>query len=284
LVSNIRTVIREGDYFSGQENEILLGRKLANNLRVGVGDEVVLLGQGYDGSVAANAFIVRGIAETGQPDLDRNLAEIPLDVFQETFFMEGRVHRIVVNCVSLKDLEHVADGLRARLAEVDDTLEVLTWDELIPGLKQSIELDMISGYIFYFLLLVVVAFSIMNTFLMAVMERSPEFGILNAIGNNRRRLVGILLMETAFLALCGIVCGLVVGIGFTGYVQETGIVIPDTESLMAQFGLPDRIYPKLSFFIVWMAPALVLVVTLFSTLYPAIKLLRLNPVQAMHDQ
>ncbi|MGC9450017.1 MAG: ABC transporter permease [Oceanipulchritudo sp.] len=283
-VSTIRSIIREGSYFSGEGNEILLGRKLADNLKVGIGDEVVLLGQGYDGSVAANAFTVRGIAESGQPDLDRTLARIPLGIFQDTFFMQGRVHRVVVNCRSLDEVEAVAGKLQARIAAVHPDLEVMTWDELLPGLKQSIQLDMISGYIFYFLLLVVVAFSIMNTFLMAVMERSYEFGILNAIGSSRGKLVRILLLETAFLGLCGILLGMLVGLAYTWHAQETGFVIPESESLLAQFGLPERIHPRLSWFIIWLAPVLVLGVTLLSSVYPVIRLLRLNPVDAMHDQ
>jgi ABC-type lipoprotein release transport system permease subunit len=283
-VSNIRTIIREGAFFSGEGNEIILGRKLADNLKAGIGDEIVLLGQGYDGSVAANAFVLQGIAESGQPDLDRTLAQIPLATFQETFFMGDRVHRIVVNGSSLEVLDQVAGELEAWLSQAHPDLDVFTWDELVPGLKQSIELDMISGYIFYFLLLVVVAFSIMNTFIMAVMERSREFGILNAIGTNRHQLVRILLMETCFLGLCGILLGLVGGLAFTLYMQANGIVIPDSQSLMAKFGLPERIYPQLTWFVTWLAPLLVLGVTLLSTLYPVIRLLRLNPVKAMHDQ
>lgn len=283
-VSNIRTIIRQGDFFSGEGNEIILGSRLADNLKAGIGDEIVLLGQGFDGSVAANAFSVRGIAESGQPDLDRALVQIPLATFQETFFMGDRVHRIVVNGRSLEILEPIAGEVETFLKQAHPDLDVFTWDELLPGLKQSIELDMISGYIFYFLLLVVVAFSIMNTFIMAVMERSREFGILNAIGTNRHQLVRILLMETCFLGLCGIALGLIGGVAFTAYLQANGIVIPDSQSLMAKFGLPERIHPQLTWFVAWLAPLLVLAVTLLSSLYPAFRLLRLNPVKAMHDQ
>ena len=270
-ISNILSIIRKGAWFSGDAAEILLGCRLADNLKVDVGDEIVLLGQGYDGSVAANAFTVCGIIEAGQPDLDRNLAQVPLGVFQETFFMGGRVHRIVVNCASLEQLDTVAQALRDEIATRHPQLVVKTWDELLPGLKQSIQLDMISGYIFYFLLLVVVAFSIMNTFLMAVMERAYEFGILNAIGSSRLQLVRILLLETLFLGLCGILLGLAVGLAYT-------------ESLMAQFGLPERIHPQLSLLVVWLAPVLVLAVTLLSAVYPVVRLLKLNPVEAMHDR
>lgn len=283
-VSNIRTIVREGAYFSGPDNEIILGRKLAENLKVQIGDEIVLLGQGFDGSVAANAFVLQGIAESGQPDLDRTLAQIPLAVFQETFFMGDRVHRIVVNGRNLEVLGQMAAELEGFLDGTHPGLAVFTWDELVPGLKQSIELDMISGYIFYFLLLVVVAFSIMNTFIMAVMERSREFGILNAIGTNRHHLVRILLMETSFLGLCGILLGVLGGLAFTAYFQANGIVIPDSQSLMAKFGLPERIHPQLSWQVLCLAPVLVLGVTLLSTLYPVIRLLRLHPVKAMHDQ
>jgi len=283
-VSKINALVREGSYFSGEPNQILLGTKLADNLKVEIGDEVVLIGQGIDGSVAANAFSVCGIVESGQPELDRSLAQIPLGIFQETFFMQQQVHRIVINCRHLDDLETVAGELENYIHAKFPVLAVEKWDELLPGLKESIELDMISGYIFYFLLLVVVAFSIMNTFLMAVMERSHEFGILNAIGTNRRKLVRILILETTFLGLCGIIVGLVIGLAYTWYMQETGFVIPEAESLMAQFGLPDRIHPRLSWLVVWLAPVLVLVVTLASTVYPVWRLLTLNPVRAMYQQ
>lgn len=283
-VSNIRTIIRDGAYFSGNKNGIILGRKLADNLKVSLGEEVVLLGQGFDGSVAANVFTLQGIVESGQPDIDRTLAEIPLPVFQETFFMGDRVHRIVVNCTSLDVLDEVRLELEAFLDKSHRGLAVFTWDELVPGLKQSIQLDMITGYIFYFLLLVVVAFSIMNTFIMAVMERSREFGILNAIGTNRMRLVRILILETSVLGMCGILLGLALGLGITYYLQLHGLVVPDSESLLAKFGLPERIYPQLTWFVVTLAPLLVMGVTILAALYPAIRLLGLNPVEAMHDQ
>ena len=283
-VGNIRSIIREGGYFTGDPLEIILGRNLADNLQVGMGDEIVLLGQGRDGSVAASAFRVQGIAESGQVELDRSLAKIPLAAFQETFRMDGHVHRIVVNCASLDDLPGVMAQLDQHIGVNYPDLETLSWDELVPGLKQSIELDLISGYVFYFLLLVVVAFSIMNTFIMAVMERTREFGILNAIGTARRRLVRILLLETFLLGLCGVVLGMVLGLGAAFYAQEVGIVIPDSENLMAKFGLPGRIYPQLSWFIALLAPLLVIGVTLFSSIYPAIRVSRLQPVAAMHDQ
>lgn len=282
-VSSIRTLVREGRYFSGDGPEILLGSRLAENLRAGLGDQIVLLGQGYDGSVAANVFTLQGIVESGQPELDRTLAQIPMERFAETFFMQDRVHRIVVNCHSIDQLESVAADLRGYLAESAPDLEVLTWAELVPGLKQAIQLDLISGYIFYFLLLVVVAFSIMNTFIMAVLERSREFGILNAIGTRRTRMARILIMETAFLGLCGIIAGLALGISLTAYAQHAGIAIPHSEELLSRFGLPDRIYPKLSWLVCWLAPLLVLGITLLSGVYPVFRLLRLNPVRAMHD-
>jgi ABC-type lipoprotein release transport system permease subunit len=283
-VGNLETIIREGAYFSGAPREILLGRALANNLKVAPGDELVLLGQGRDGSVAANAFTVQGIAESGQPEIDRRLAAIPLSTFQETFFMRGALHRVVVNCTGLDDIGPVSRSIRDWLDNNAPELAAYTWDELMPGLKQSIELDLISGYIFYFLLLVVVAFGIMNTFIMAVVERSAEFGILNAIGTSRLRLVAMLLLETLLLGVCGILAGLVIGIPGTGYLQVHGIVIPDAGELMARFGLPERIHPQLGWFVIGLAPALVMGVTLLSAAYPAIRLLRLNPVKAMHDQ
>jgi ABC-type lipoprotein release transport system permease subunit len=209
---------------------------------------------------------------------------VPLKHFQEVFFMRGAVHEVVMITDTLQHVTTVEQTLAAEIKGLESTypLVALTWDELNPGLKQSIQMDLYGGYIQYAFLIIVVAFSILNTFLMAVFERTREFGVLMAIGTTPRRLSKILLLESAMMTLLGICLGLLIGSGMTLYFQHYGLQLPgQTTELMEQFGVPERIYPKLSWHSLSFGPAVVLAITMLTALYPACKVWRLEPVEAM---
>jgi ABC-type antimicrobial peptide transport system permease subunit len=151
----------------------------------------------------------------------------------------------------------------------------------MPGLRQSIEMDLISGLIFYLLLLLVVAFSILNTFLMAIFERTREFGVMMAIGTTPGRLTKILLIESMAMTFVGVVVGILTGSLITIYFQSHGIDFSGASELLSQFGITGRMYPKLSLLSAVSGPLAVLVITFFTALYPALKVRRMHPVEAM---
>ncbi|MCP4450430.1 MAG: FtsX-like permease family protein, partial [Planctomycetes bacterium] len=152
---------------------------------------------------------------------------------------------------------------------------------LMPGLIQSIQMDLGGGIIFYIILIVVVAFSIMNTFLMAVFERTHEFGTLIAIGAKPGRLTKMLFYESAFLTFCGIALGIATGCLLTLYAEHTGIPLGGAEGMMQQFGIPNLIRPRLTLITAFAGPTVVFLITMLTALYPAIKVRKLKPVEAM---
>ena len=158
---------------------------------------------------------------------------------------------------------------------------VLDWMELMPGLIQGIQMDLVSGFIMYIILIVVVAFSILNTFLMAIFERKREFGVLMAMGTTPGRLTRLLLIESLTMTMVGILIGIVAGSLITWYFQVHGIIISGTSELMRQYGLPERMFPQLSVLSVSIGAGVVLVITFLTSLYPALKVRRLRPVEAM---
>lgn len=280
-VSTLKSLIRKGEFLSpGDSNEALLGRLLAKNLKVDLGDEVVLLGQGRDGSIAATVVKVKGIFSSGQDEFDRGVLHIPLPVFQDVYTMRGAVHEVVIKTASLDDVKRVKDELTARLRGFRD-LVVKDWSELMPGLIEAIKMDLVSGFIFYIILIVVVAFSILNTFLMVIFERTKEFGVMMALGTTPGRLTRILLMESMTMALIGITVGIGLGIVVTLFFQSHGILISGASELLSQFGLPERMFPRLSFLSATIGPAVVLVITFFTALYPAVKVRRMPLVEAL---
>jgi len=264
-VSRLKKLVREGNFLSADDvNQAVVGRLLAKNLRVTIGDELTLLGQGRDGSIAATVVRVKGIFSSGIDEFDRSAIQIPLVAFQDTFSMDAAVHEVVVIGKSLSDVSRIKAKLKVALSGLNSRkpLKILDWQELMPGF-------------------IVVAFSILNTFLMAIFERTREFGVMMAIGTTPRRLTKILLIESISMTLIGILAGILIGIGITYYFQINGIDFSGGSELLSQFGITGRMYPKLSFLSVSIGPFMVLFFTLIAALYPALKVRRLRPVEAM---
>lgn len=283
-VSRLKSLIRQGEFLSSDDmNQALVGKLLAKNLRVKTGDELTVIGQGRDGSIAATVVKVKGIYSSGIDEFDRASIHIPLKTFQEVYTMQGAVHEVVVIADSLRNLDTLKRTIKANLSSLNlkKPLTVLDWNELMPGLRQSIEMDLISGLIFYLLLVLVVAFSILNTFLMAIFERTREFGVLMAIGTTPGRLTKVLLIESMSMTFVGIVAGIIVGSMITVYFQSHGIEISGASELLSQFGITGRMYPKLSLLSAVSGPLAVLIITFFAALYPALKVRRMRPVEAM---
>lgn len=283
-VSRIKKLVREGNFLSATDvNQAVVGKLLAKNLRVKIGDELTLLGQGRDGSIAATVLQVKGIFSSGIDEFDRSAIQIPLSTFQDIFTMAEAVHEIVVIGRALSDVSGIKTQLQEALQALNSRkpLKTLDWQEIMPGLRQAIEMDLVSGLIFYGLLIIVVAFSILNTFLMAIFERTKEFGVMMAIGTSPRRLTKVLLIESMTMTMIGIIAGIVLGIALTYYFQLNGIDFSGGSELLSQFGITGRMYPKLSILSVSIGPFMVLFFTFFAALYPALKIRRLRPVEAM---
>lgn len=283
-VSRLKSLVREGEFLSAADREqAIIGQLLARNLRVTLGDELTVLGQGRDGSIAATVVRIKGIFSSGIGDFDRAAIHIPLRTFQEVYSMGTTVHEVVVIADTLGNIAGINNAINTDLVKMkaDQTLIVLDWDELMPGLRQSIEMDLVSGMIFYLLLVLVVAFSILNTFLMAIFERTGEFGVLMAIGTTPGRLTKVLLIESMTMTAIGIGTGIMAGSLVTLYFQSQGFDISGASELLSQFGITGRIYPRLSWLSALGGPLAVLIITFLAALYPALKIRRLQPVEAM---
>lgn len=281
-VSTLSKLIRSGTYLDDSvPYGALLGQRLARNLNVAPGDTLTLLGQGLDGSVAASVLTVTGIFESGVDAVDRNTLMIRLKDFQEVFFMDGGVHQTVIMVSSLKDVAAVKRDLTHKL-KADDGLRVLDWMDIMPGLLQSIQMDLVSGGIMYLILVIVVAFSIFNTFLMAIFERTREFGVMMALGTTPFRLMKLVLLESMALTLLGIGLGMIMGSLVTLFFQHHGIHISGAEDIFKQYGIPDRLYPQLSLITLCAGPLVVFVITFVSSIFPALKLRTMKPIEAMN--
>lgn len=280
-VSSIPGLIQQGRFLNKPDAaEIVIGSVMARNLKVGIGEELTFLGSGRDGSFAAGVMTVVGIFDSGSQELDRSLAEIPLGYFQDAFSMNDSGHVIAISLDDINDVPSMLPVLRAGLSGQDDLL-ALDWETLTPGLKQAIQADIASAWFMYGILIILVAFSVLNTQLMSVLERTREFGVIMALGIKPRRLAMLVLLETLLMALLGLVIGVMLGAGVAAYFAEAGFAYPGMDQMAAKFNMPAVMYPSLGPLALLLGPVVVFMFCLLAAIYPALKLYALRPVEAM---
>lgn len=280
-VSTLPGLVKTGRFLEDPDAaEIVIGSVLARNLKVSVGNEITLLGSGYDGSFAAGVVEVVGVFDSGSADMDRGFAEVPLGYFQATFAMGDRGNSVAV---AVDDLARVPKAVATarEVAAARGQLAVLDWNALHPGLRQAIQADLSSGWFMYGVLIVLVAFSVLNTQLMSVMERTREFGMISALGVRPRRLASLVMLETGLMALIGLALGLLLGWLVALYFNVHGFSYPGMEEVAERFNLPGEMYPSLTVGALLLGPSVVFAFCLLAAVYPALRLFRLRPVEAM---
>ena len=280
-ISSLPGLIKDGRFLNDTSaEEIVIGRVLARNLQVKVGDELTFIGSGLDGSFAAGVAAVIGIFESGMPDMDRGFAEVPLGFFQDVFAMDDAGHAVVIMAPGLIQVGATLARTEALLPEKEN-LVVHDWDALLPGLKQAIQADFTSAWFMYGILIVLVAFSVLNTQLMSVLERTKEFGIIMSLGVTPGRLGRLVLLETAFIGTVGLILGVLLGWTLLLWLGYYGFSYPGMEEMAGKFNLPSRIYPQVSFIGLLFGPMVILVSSVIASLYPAVRLRFMEPVAAM---
>ncbi len=238
-----------------------------------------MLGSARDGSVAADVLQVAGIYHSGIPDLDRTILEMPFARAQDTFQMQDAANTIALGGPSLSSVDRALPVLKT-LAERTG-VSVRDWQDMEPAMRDAIDLKYATSMLFYVSLVLVVAFIILNTLLMSVLERTREFGMLLALGMRPGQIGAMVWIELLALALIGCAVGVTIGGAVTLWLQVVGIVFPIDPKLLAQFGMPSRLYPSLSLFSALAGPSALMAAIAIGGLVPFMRVLRLTPALAM---
>jgi len=278
-VSNISQNIIEGSYFGdGKKNEIVIGKKLAEKLGVKLHNKIVLTFQAKTGELTAGSFRIGGIFKTTNSTFDESTAFTQFDDLAQILGTADGVHEIAI---MLKDGGQ-ADAVNVQLKKQRPTLLVQTWKEISP------EMAIITGtfdqvmYIIIGIILLALMFGIINTMLMAVLERQREFGVLMAIGMNKRLVFSMIVLETVMLTIAGLPIGVLLVISTTGYFGKHGIDLSAFAKGLSQFGLGNMIYPELQSSMFTPVIAMTAITAIVAAIYPAIKALQFSPATAIH--
>ncbi len=266
---------------------ITLGQKLADQLGAGLGDRVVLSFQDVRGEIHTVLFSVEGIYD-GVSNLIEGvqvyapLAALAPEVLggDSLAMARGAVHQIHFRVRNLDSLDATVAAVQGAVADPGSAI-VRTWRGISPDLSYADEVLAQSLLLFMAVILFAMAFGILNTMLMAILERTRELGMLMAIGLTRRKVFRLLVWETLLLSFAGMPIGLLLGHITIAVTSRTGITIDGVDKGLAEFGLQSTIYPVSVPEYYLPIAVLVAVLGLLSSLYPARKALKLNPIESM---
>tara|TARA_X000000950_G_scaffold201311_1_gene242378 strand:- start:1943 stop:3136 length:1194 start_codon:yes stop_codon:yes gene_type:complete len=263
-------------------DEALIGSSMARNLGARVGDELIVLGSGKQGAVAAAIFIIAGIVETGQVELDRTLVFAPIAGVADAFYLQDEVHMLLLMVENLSQLGAIGAQIETKLT---GPLALQTWQELMPMIEQSIELDKAGAQLFYSLLLILVVFAVVNTFVMVLFERTREFGLFMALGMRPWQVIGQVQFEALLLSLLGVGLGLALALPLINYLSAVGIPLEhmggEEAARQMQMGSFDRLFPKATLASLLTAPMVMIVGTQLAALVSTVRVRGIHPVSAL---
>lgn len=274
-VTGLNEQVLDGEYFEGvKRNPILISQATAEKFRVKLKSKLILTLQDVDGEIIAGAFRVVGIYKTENVMFDRMNVYVRQDDLRKLIKIETGLHEIAV---SLNDHD-LADPMATKYQEIHPDLSVQSWLDLATGMRMMV--DMIDVYIYYIvgIILVALLFSILNTMLMAVLERVREIGMLMAVGMTKGKVFLMIMLETLILTMIGGPLGLLISWAFVTYYGVNGI---DLGGAYDEVGFSSVIYPFLDGRSYLDVTFMVVIMAIVAAIYPAIKALNLNPVEAI---
>lgn len=278
-VTKIDGKIVEGEYFTDdKKNQLLVSTRIAQKLKVKLRSKVVLTFQDKDGEITAAAFRIAGLFESGNTPFDEMNVFVKKTDLNRIFGQgEDIGHEIALFLKDPATLEATQTSLQAKYPD----LSVQTYREISPDVQLYESQIQTSATIFIVIIMLALVFGIINTMLMAVLERYRELGMLMAVGMNKLRVFTMIVLETIMLAIVAVVPGLVLGYATVTYFGKNGIDLSAFSKGMQQFGMSDIVYTDLDpGFYVQLAMA-VGITAVIGAIYPAYKAIRLKPVEAI---
>lgn len=285
LASILQSANVSNSYLSVDDTGVLVSDRLAGYLKVEIGDTVILMGQGYHGSSAAGIFPVRGIIKLPSPEIDNKLIIMTIPSAQKFFDAEGKISSLSVNLTS--KVRRIMNGAQKKinLLLTDKNTVTKTWEELNPVLVQQIQGDSQTGMATLAMLYFIIFFGIFGTVLMMIAERTREFGVLIAIGMQKRRLKRIISIEMLLLGILGLTGGLIASSPVIMYFYYNPILLGgDIGKMMEDYGW-DAVMPTAWFgpYFYWQA-VIVCIMVLLATIYPLRKIGKLKEIEALRSK
>ncbi|MGD0586335.1 MAG: FtsX-like permease family protein [Oryzomonas sp.] len=266
--------------------EVLIGKGLAADMGVRQGDTLALMGQAMDGSIASGLYRVKAVIETPVDQINQVGIIMDLPVSQEFLDMGDQIHEIVIRTDGQQSVPGVLSSLKA-LPPLKP-YEILSWDQIVPAMATLLQMAGKVNYLIMAMVFLTTIAGIVNTMLMATFERVHEFGMLLALGCNPGRLIRLLAIESLLLGIAGVAIGTAIGVGLTLYGVRNGIDLGalggaghGSNYTFEGMSISMKVFPILKLQDVAGGIGSVCVTSVLASLWPARRISRLEPVEAM---
>ncbi len=276
--TNFQKKITAGKFFTAvKSKEALLGTGLSKILKAAPGDEVAIVTQAADGSIANEAYTIAGLVESGNSMTDQVSLYLELSDAQELLAMEGKVHEIAIIA---EDADYVPELAREISAAVNDPmLKVSPWQEFASAFHEAMKADQGGMWISLLIIIMLVAVGVLNTVLMSVLERSREYGILKALGARPRQIFTLVLCEVSIMAAGSIIIGIGLSALINHFLSIHGISLPHSFSYGGvQF---KTMYSEINIRSFTIPAATVCAAAALVAIFPAVRAGRTSPAKAM---
>lgn len=269
----------DGSYLLDTDTSVLLAEGLAKKFKLGVGDTIVLLGQGYQGSLAAGKFKIKGIVHLASPAMNDVFLFMPLLASQYFLNAENLVTSVSVGLEKPQYKDEINQFLKKKL---NADYEVLNWEEMMPEISNHIKADSVSYFIFTGVLYLIIAFGLLGTVMMMTAERKYEFGMLVAIGMKKKYLSFMLWGETILISITGVLAGILLSLPFVIWFNRHPIWLRgEMGNAYIQFGFEPVIPTEVNLQIIITQTLIVFILSVFVGIYPIYKISSINTVEAM---
>ena len=269
----------EGEYFKENTRGVMVALGLANYLQLGVNDTIVMIGQGYHGANAVDQYPITAIVKFSNPQQNDNTIYAPIALVREFTSAPERATALVLSIDDLKKMDAIKQHLKSSLGE---KYEVMDWEEMQPELVQMIQSDNAGGIILLTILYLVIAFGIFGTVMMMSMERRREFGVMVAVGMQKRALTLLVTLETCIIGFLGLAISLVAGIFLLLYMFYHPIPLTGNAArAMEEMGIEPLLPFSLDASIFTSQMLAILVILLICLMYPLWNISRLKAMAAL---
>ena len=265
------------------KDEIIVGKGIAEYFDIRENDTLILYGQGYRGMMAAGKYPVKGVIDLKNPDLNKLGIFMTIESARDYVSSEEISTHIIIDKEQYYDEEKIVKDLSQILSK---DYEIMTWKETLPEIEQTITADSAGGLIMAFILYIIVLFGMFGTVLMMTEERKYEFGVLISIGMSRIRLFGIILIETIILSMMGVLLAIILTYPISYYfnlnpIDMAALMGEGADQMMEDLGFSPLAPMSISWDIPLSHALVIFIFSLLISIYPAIKILNLNPVKSM---
>ena len=277
-LTSISDKLIEGTYLNKfKRNPIVIGKALADKLDLNLRSKIVITLQDINSNIVSTSFRVEGIFRTSSSMFDEATLFVKMDDLEQITGLSGQIHEIAILANSIDNTEKIKSDLNKDILGS----KAETWSDIAPELGYANEMMSRFIYIFMGIIFLALAFSIINTMLMAVLERRKELGMLMSVGMNKSRIFSMITLETLFISALATPIGMLLSFWTISYFGEVGIDLSVVAKGLESLGIGTRIYTFLPRQLYINITFLSLLVTFVSALFPARRALKLNPVEAI---